>query len=75
MSIGQNIKMVRKAKGMTQAELAEKSGISRSYLADLEGDRYTPSLNVLYELSHNLETEVPELIKGFGYEAGVKLWL
>jgi len=36
---GRAISEVRRAKGLTQADLAETSGLSRSYLASLESGR------------------------------------
>lgn len=54
MKIGDIIKKYRKEKGLTQKELAEKSNISRSYLADLENNRYNPSLDVLKSISNSL---------------------
>ena len=51
MKTGKFIKAERKAKGLTQKELAEKANISRSYLADLEQDRYNPSLDTLFEIA------------------------
>lgn len=54
MSIGARIKGFRKQRGLTQVKLAEKAGISRSYLADVESDRYNPSLSTLMELAQAL---------------------
>ncbi|MHB8074985.1 helix-turn-helix domain-containing protein [Desulfosporosinus fructosivorans] len=54
MGVGERIKKVRKQKGLTQVKLAEKAGISRSYLADVESDRYNPSLTTLMDLAHAL---------------------
>lgn len=51
MSIGERIKKFRKEKGLTQVKLAEKAGISRSYLADVESDRYNPSLSTLMDVA------------------------
>jgi transcriptional regulator with XRE-family HTH domain len=34
--VGKHIKMIRKLKGMTQAELAEKVGLNRSSIANIE---------------------------------------
>ncbi|WP_019123336.1 helix-turn-helix domain-containing protein [Brevibacillus massiliensis] len=55
MSIGSNIRFFRKQNKMTQTELAKKSGISRSYLADIEHDRYNPSLDVLKSVAEALQ--------------------
>lgn len=44
----------RKNRGMTQAELAERVGVSRTYVADIEAGRYTPSVKVLSKLAEAL---------------------
>lgn len=54
MGVGRRIKQFRKQKGLTQVKLAEKAGISRSYLADVESDRYNPSLTTLMNLAQAL---------------------
>ena len=56
MSIGKQIKEARKKKGMTQVQLADAAKISRSYLGDLEGDRYNPSLDTLQKIAAVLGT-------------------
>lgn len=60
MSVGKNIKTFRKKAGMTQVKLAEKANISRSYLADIENDRYNVSLDVLGKIAKalNISTSV-----------------
>ena len=46
--IGATIKALRKAAGLTQRELAEKSGVSYSYLTKLEsGESDNPTVAVL----------------------------
>lgn len=47
MDIGNKIKVFRGLAMLTQKELAEKANISRSYLADVENNRYNPSLDTL----------------------------
>ena len=56
MSIGKKIKEARKKKGMTQVQLADAARISRSYLGDLEGDRYNPSVDTLQKIAAVLGT-------------------
>lgn len=63
MKIGENIKFHRKQKGHTQADLALKANISRSYLADIENDRYNPSLDVTQSIAKALDIPVEELFK------------
>jgi len=52
--IGREIRGLRKAKGLTLSELAEKSGLSIGYLSLLERDRATPSINALHAISRAL---------------------
>ena len=46
-SIGQRIRAARKNAGLTQQELAAKTKLSRSYIGDIEKDRYNPSVSTL----------------------------
>ena len=46
-SIGSNIKLARKRAGLTQIELAKLTSLSRSYIGDIENNRYNPSLSTL----------------------------
>lgn len=62
MSIGGKIKKYRKERGLTQKELSEKSKLSRSYLADLERDRYNPSLDSLQLIADSLGVSVSTLL-------------
>lgn len=58
MTIGEKIKDLRKLNNLTQVELAKKSNISRSYLADIEKDRYTASLETLKSIAQSLNVPV-----------------
>ena len=51
----------RKAKQLTQQELADLTGITRSFLANLETGRYSPSLRVAFALSHAVGRKVEDL--------------
>ncbi|WP_264737275.1 helix-turn-helix domain-containing protein [Cytobacillus firmus] len=64
MSIGKNIKKFRKQAGLTQVELANKANISRSYLGDVENERYNVSLEVLGKIANALNIDMSSLIKG-----------
>jgi transcriptional regulator with XRE-family HTH domain len=54
----------RRALGITQEQLAEKSGLSTNYIARLEIADKTPSFATLILLSEALEVEVSELLAG-----------
>ncbi|WP_040209818.1 helix-turn-helix domain-containing protein [Clostridium polynesiense] len=56
--IGQTIAEKRKKLNLTQHELAEKTDLSRSYIADLEAGRYTPSIKSLVAISAVLELDL-----------------
>lgn len=52
--IGREVRGLRKARGLTLTELAEKSGLSIGYLSLVERDRATPSINALHAISRAL---------------------
>lgn len=62
MTIGENIKKYRIEKGLTQKELAERCNLSRSYLADIERNRYNPSLETLKIIAKNLDISLSTLL-------------
>lgn len=64
MSIGGNIKKFRKELNLTQSELAKKSNISRTYLSDVENDRYNPSLDTLKDIASALSLDTEILLTG-----------
>lgn len=63
MSIGKNIKAWRKARGLTQYQLSESVNLSRSYVADLERDRYNPSVETLETIAKALKIKISDLIE------------
>ena len=63
MSIGEEIKKNRNEKGFTQDELAEKIGISRNYISDLENNRYTPSVKTLSKIAVVLQMDLNFLLE------------
>ncbi len=55
-SIGERIKEQRIEKGLTLAELGEKTNLSISYLSQIERDKTLPSLVTLAEIAKALDT-------------------
>jgi len=55
--IAGNIRRVRKEMGLTQAELAERSGISSGYMCDIERSRRWPSADIITRLSDVLKMD------------------
>ncbi|MED0665682.1 helix-turn-helix transcriptional regulator [Bacillus badius] len=64
MSIGENVKKIRKEKKLTQHELAEQMNISRSYLSDIENNRKNPSSKTLESLAEKLNVTMFYLTTG-----------
>lgn len=58
-----NIKKKREELGISQKELAEKAGISQSFLCDIENGRCKPSIGTAIELAKALRVKD---IKFFG---------
>lgn len=54
MTLGQSIKYLRGARGMSQVELARSLGISPSYLSLIESDRREASIPLLRNLADAL---------------------
>ncbi len=66
MSIGENIHRLRKAKGMTQAELAEKLDVSFQAVSSWERGENTPDTDKLLPLALVLDTTAGALLDGQG---------
>lgn len=59
--LGQRLKQLRIAKGMTQAGLAERAGLTDRHIRNLEkGERWPESATVT-KLCHGLDTTIREL--------------
>ena len=57
------VKQIRMGKNMTLGKLADKSGISRTHINDIENNLKTPSLFVMIKLARALDVEITELYK------------
>lgn len=63
MSIGENIKKLRKEKGYTQKQLAEMSGIATITLQQYELSKRTPQTEQLIKLSSALQVDINSLLE------------
>lgn len=61
-SIGERIKDARKTAGLTQLELAKKTDLSRSYIGDIEKNRYNPSVSTLQLIATATNTPLEDLL-------------
>ena len=64
MTIGQRIREKRHEKKLTLKELAETTGLSLTYLSDVERDRTRPSVKTLMRIAEKLEVTTTDLIHG-----------
>ena len=61
-TIGAKIAALRKAQGMTQKELAEKSELDRTYIVRVERGSINIGVEILAKIADALDTEI-ELVK------------
>lgn len=61
MNIGSTIQKLRKEKNIRQIELAENSGISQTYLSQIEKGLKMPTVDVLEKVCFNLGIPYPVL--------------
>jgi HTH-type transcriptional regulator/antitoxin HipB len=64
VTVGDGIRRARQELGITQADLAERAGLSANYVARLERGELGPSLWVAVRLAEALETPVESLLSG-----------
>ena len=65
IEIGLNISFYRKREGMTQEALAEKSGVSRSHLSEIEAPNIIRpfSMEILFNIARALNVEPYKLLQ------------
>jgi transcriptional regulator with XRE-family HTH domain len=59
-SLGKRIEYLRKEKGLTQEELAEKAGLHRAYFWDIENGRNI-SIKTAYNIARALDITLSKL--------------
>jgi transcriptional regulator with XRE-family HTH domain len=58
-----NLRRLRHERGMSQDELADEAGMSRSYLAQIETGKYHVSLKIIAKLATALNAEPAEFLR------------
>ena len=61
--MAKRLQELRERQGLTQRDLADKSGVSREYIARLETARQDPTLSTLETLAKALGVKVSRLIE------------
>jgi transcriptional regulator with XRE-family HTH domain len=62
-NLSQNIKRLRKERGISQEKLALRAEIDRSYMSELERCLANPSIDALLRISNALEVTPGELLQ------------
>lgn len=61
-ALAKNLRRLRDAKDWSQEELAERSGVHRTYISGLERSKRNPTLSIIEDLSLSLDCSVNELL-------------
>jgi len=61
--VGLNLQALRKAKGLSQEELAHRADIHQTYLSGVERGRRNPSVVVLARIAAAMEEDIEALTK------------
>lgn len=64
MTVGDRIQNLRKTKGMSQEELADKVGVSRQAVSKWESEQATPDLEKVVIMSELFEVTTDYMLKG-----------
>ena len=62
--IGANIQRIRKEQRLTLEALAERSGVSKAMLSQIESDKVNPTVLTIYKIARGLEVELDAILKG-----------
>ena len=62
--IGSNIQRIRKEEGLTLDALAERSGVSKAMLSQIESDKVNPTVLTIWKIARGLEVELDAILKG-----------
>ena len=73
--IGKNIAKLRKQKGLTLTELAERAGVAKSYLSNIEREVHqNPSIQVIEKIIFVPGVEIEEVIRGVDITEQKRQW-
>ena len=64
LKIGKRVRNLRTDRGWSQEELADRSGVNRSYMSKVELGKSDVSLSVLHKIARTLGISLAELLMG-----------
>jgi transcriptional regulator with XRE-family HTH domain len=62
-TVAQNVRRLRKQRGLTQEELADLAGLNRNYVGMVEREEHSPTVDTLEALSRALRVEPDEFLR------------
>jgi transcriptional regulator with XRE-family HTH domain len=60
--VARNLRVLRKLKGFTQEELADRAGINRNYVGQIEREEKSPTIDTIEKLSRELDIDPGTLL-------------
>jgi len=60
--IGENLKILREKRKLSQEELADKAGLYRTYIGHIEVGRYMPSAYTIYKIVKALGVKSSDIL-------------
>jgi transcriptional regulator with XRE-family HTH domain len=64
LKIGKRVRNLRTDRGWSQEELADRSGVNRSYMSRVELGKSDVSLSVLHKIARTLGISLAEMLTG-----------
>ena len=64
LHIGKNIKTIREKHHITQSILAEKCGVSKNMLIQIESEQVNPTIATVWKIARGLDVDVDSLLTG-----------
>ncbi|MCX6756305.1 MAG: helix-turn-helix transcriptional regulator [Candidatus Nomurabacteria bacterium] len=61
--LGENMKKIRVAKGMTQGDICRALDVDRAYISNVESGNKNPTLSTITKLAKALGVSIDELLK------------
>ena len=61
MDIGKRLRELRKAKGLSQRDIEDRTGLPKAYISIVENGRTTPTLQMLVRWAEALDVELYQL--------------
>ena len=63
MTVGENVRKIRKEKGLSILDVREATGLSKSTISELENDKSSPTIETLQKIANALNVDVEDFFK------------